>query len=96
MSAEFGEGGVVQLPVQRHVVLDLLAGVQAVQDVTLQVRIDGVALVQTVQRDPVERQRPSDVLTEKERGEGFKCCVVSHTNYMPVCSNSRQARLTCG
>lgn len=70
MSAEFGEGGVVQLPIQRHVVLDLLAGVQAVQDVTLKVRVDGVTLIQVVQRDPVERQRSSDLLTEKERRGG--------------------------
>lgn len=69
MRTEFGEGGVVQLPVQRHIVLNLRAGVQAVQDVTLQVSVDGVTLVQTVQRDPVKRQRSSDILTEKERAK---------------------------
>lgn len=56
VGTEFGEGSVIQLPIQCHVVLDLLAGVQAVQNVTLQVRVDRVALVQTVQRDPVKRQ----------------------------------------
>lgn len=82
MSAKFGEGGVVQLAIQRHVVLNLLAGVQAVQDVTLQVSVDGVALIQAVQRDPMKLQLLSDVLTEKKkekRGRGLNVVCVMLT-----------------
>lgn len=67
MSAEFGEGRVVQLAVERHVVLDLLAGVQPVQDVALQVRVYRITLLQTIQRDTVERQRTSHVLRYREK-----------------------------
>lgn len=68
MCTELAEGCVVQLAVQGHVVLDLLAGVQPVKDVTLQVRVDGIALVQAVQRDPMERQWMRHVLT-RTKGE---------------------------
>lgn len=67
MSAELGEGCVVQLAVERHVVLDLLAGVKPVQDVALQVRVNHITFLQTIQRDPVERQRTSNILRRREK-----------------------------
>lgn len=66
MGAELAEGGVVHLAVERDVVLDLGAAVDAVQDVALQVLVDGVVLLQAVQGDAVERQRAGDFL-----GKGF-------------------------
>lgn len=62
MGAELAEGGVVHLAVERDVVLDLWAAVDAVQDVALQVLVYGVVLLQAVQRDAVERQRVGDLL----------------------------------
>ena len=62
VGAELGEGGVVHLAVERDVALDLGAAVDAVQDVGLQVLVDGVVLVQGVQRDAVERQRVGHIL----------------------------------
>lgn len=62
MGAELAEGGVVHLAVERDVVLDLRAAVDAVQDVALQVLVYGVVLLQAVQRDAVERQRVGDLL----------------------------------
>lgn len=62
MGAELAEGGVVHLAVERDVVLDLRAAVDAVQDVALQVLVYGVVLLQPVQRDAVERQRVGDLL----------------------------------
>lgn len=62
MGAELAEGGVVHLAVERDVVLDLQAAVDAVQDVALQVLVYGVVLLQAVQRDAVERQRVGDLL----------------------------------
>lgn len=60
--AEFAEGGVVHLAVQRNVVLDLRTAVDAVQDVALQVLVDGVVLLQAVQGDAVKRQRVGNLL----------------------------------
>lgn len=65
MGAELAEGGVVHLAVERDVVLDLRAAVDAVQDVALQVLVYGVILLQAVQRDAVERQRVGDLLNGK-------------------------------
>lgn len=62
VGAELAEGGVVHLAVERDVVLDLGAAVDAVQDVALQVLVDGVVLLQGVQRDVVERQLVGDLL----------------------------------
>lgn len=62
MGAELAEAGVVHLAVEGDVVLDLSAAVDAVQDVALQVVVDGVVLLQGVQRDLVERQRFGDFL----------------------------------
>lgn len=62
MGAELAEGGVVHLAIERDVVLDLRAAVDAVQDVALQVLVYGVVLLQPVQRDAVERQRVGDLL----------------------------------
>lgn len=62
VGAELAKGGVVHLAVERDVVLDLRAAVDAVQDVALQVLIYGVILLQAVQRDAVERQRVGDLL----------------------------------
>lgn len=62
VGAELAEGGVVHLAVERDVVLDLGAAVDAVQDVALQVLVDGVVLLQGVQRDAVERQLVGDLL----------------------------------
>ena len=62
MGAELAKGGVVHLAVERDVVLDLRAAVDAVQDVALQVLVYGVVLLQPVQRDAVERQRVGDLL----------------------------------
>lgn len=62
MGAELAEGGVVHLAIERDVVLDLRAAVDAVQDVALQVLVYGVVLLQAVQRDAVERQRVGDLL----------------------------------
>lgn len=62
MGAELAEGGVVHLAVERDVVLDLRAAVDAVQDVALQVLVYGVVLLQAVQRDAMERQRVGDLL----------------------------------
>lgn len=62
VGAELAEGGVVHLAVERDVVLDLWAAVDAVQDVALQVLVYGVVLLQAVQGDAVERQRVGDLL----------------------------------
>lgn len=62
MGAELAEGGVVHLAIERDVVLDLGTAVDAVQDVALQVLVDGVVLLQGVQRDAVERQLVGDLL----------------------------------
>lgn len=62
VSTELAEGGVVHLAVERDVVLDLQAAVDAVQDVALQVLVYGVVLLQAVKRDAVERQRAGDLL----------------------------------
>lgn len=67
MSAEFGESCVVQFAIKCHIALDLWAGVQAVQDVALQVRVDGVALLQPIQRDTMEWQRASHILRHKNK-----------------------------
>lgn len=65
MGTELAEGGVVHLAVERDVVLDLRAAVDAVQDVALQVLVYGVILLQAVQRDAVERQRVGDLLSSR-------------------------------
>lgn len=62
VGTELAEGGVVHLAIERDVVLDLWAAVDAVQDVALQVLVYGVILLQAVQRDAVERQRVGDLL----------------------------------
>lgn len=62
MGAQLAEGGVVHFAIERDVVLDLWAAVDAVQDVALQVLVDGVVLLQGVQGNSVEGQLPSDVL----------------------------------
>ncbi len=62
VGAELAEGRVVHLAVERDVVLDLRAAVDAVQDVALQVLVDGVVLLQAVQRDAVKRQRVGNLL----------------------------------
>lgn len=67
VGTEFPKGGVVHLAIERDVVLDLWAAVDAVQDVALQVLVYGVVLLQAVQRDAVKRQVAGDVLgTEKD------------------------------
>lgn len=72
VGAELAEGGVVHLAIERDVVLDLWAAVDAVQDVALQVLVYGVVLLQTVQRDAVERQRVGDLLkSQKQLGARF-------------------------
>ncbi len=65
MGAELAEAGVVHLAVEGDVVLDLGAAVDAVKDVALQVVVDGVVLLQSVQRDSVEGQRFGDVLQRR-------------------------------
>lgn len=67
VGAELAEGGVVHLAVERDVVLDLRAAVDAVQDVALQVLVDGVVLLQAVQKDAVEGQRVGDLLNSHNR-----------------------------
>ncbi len=67
MGAELAEGRVVHLSVERDVVLDLRAAVDAVQDVALQVLVYGVVLLQAVQRDAVKRQRVGDLLHSPNR-----------------------------
>lgn len=62
VGAELAEGRVVHLAVERNVVLDLRAAVDAVQDVALQVLVYGVVLLQAVQGDAVKRQRVGDLL----------------------------------
>lgn len=62
MGAELAEGRVVHLAIERNVVLDLRAAVDAVQDVALQVLVYGVVLLQAVQEDAVKRQRVGDLL----------------------------------
>lgn len=63
VGTEFPKGGVVHLAVERDVVLDLRAAVDAVQDVALQILVYGVVLLQAVQRDAVKRQVAGDVLS---------------------------------
>lgn len=63
MGTELPKGGVIHLAVERDVVLDLRAAVDAVQDVALQILVDGIVLLQAVQRDAVERQVAGDVLS---------------------------------
>lgn len=62
MGTELAEGGVVHFAVERDVVLDLRAAVDAVQDVALQVLVYGVVLLQAVQGNAVKRQRVGDLL----------------------------------
>lgn len=71
MSTELAEGGVVHLAVERDVVLDLGAAVDAVQDVALQVLVDSIVLLQAVQRDAVERQRAGDLLSGQNSFSGI-------------------------
>lgn len=71
MGTELAEGGVVHLAVERDVVLDLGAAVDAVQDVALQVLVDSVVLLQAVQRDAVERQRAGDLLSGQKSFSGI-------------------------
>ncbi len=65
VGAELAEGGVVHLAIERDVVLNLRAAVDAVQDVALQVLVYGVILLQAVQRDAMERQRVGDLLNSR-------------------------------
>lgn len=65
VGAQLAEAGVVHLAIERDVVLDFGTAVDAVQDVALQVLVNGVILFQSVQRDAVERQWLGDVLPEK-------------------------------
>lgn len=71
MGTELPKGGVIHLAVERDVVLDLRAAVDAVQDVALQILVDGIVLLQAVQRDAVERQVAGDVLS-MDKGSGQK------------------------
>ena len=83
MGAELAEGGVVHLAVERDVVLDLGAAVDAVQDVTLQVLVHGIVLLQHVKRDAVERQLLGDVLhkhTHTHTNQITHTHVQSHTH----------------
>lgn len=73
VAAELPEGGVVHLAVEGDVVLDLRAAVDAVQDVALQVLVDGVVLLQAVQRDAVERQLAGDVLGSQRFSQKSVC-----------------------
>ncbi len=66
VGAELAEAGVVHLAVEGDVVLDLCAAVDAVKDVALQVVVDGVVLLQSVQRDLMEGQRFGDVLQRRD------------------------------
>lgn len=72
MGTELAEGGVVHLAVERDVVLDLGAAVDAVQDVALQVLVDSIVLLQAVQRDAVERQRAGDLLSGQKSLSGIQ------------------------
>lgn len=67
VGTEFPKGGVVHLAIERDVVLDLWAAVDAVQDVALQILVYGIVLLQAVQRDAVERQVAGDVLSSERR-----------------------------
>lgn len=72
VGAQLAEGGVVHLAVERDVVLDLWAAVDAVQDVALQVLVNGVILLLGVQIYTVKGELAGDVLhrgrEEKMRG----------------------------
>lgn len=77
MGTELPKGGVIHLAIERDVVLDLGAAVDAVQDVALQILVYGIVLLQAVQRDAVKRQVAGDVLSiDKESSQKlvFKLC----------------------
>lgn len=63
VGTELPKGGVIHLAIERDVVLDLRAAVDAVQDVALQILVYGIVLLQAVQRDAVKRQVAGDVLS---------------------------------
>lgn len=73
VGTELAEGGVVHLAVERDVVLDLRAAVDAVQDVALQILVNGIVLLQAVQRDSVERQRIGDLLKTDGKFDNVRC-----------------------
>lgn len=77
MGTELPKGGVIHLAIERDVVLDLGAAVDAVQDVALQILVYGIVLLQAVQRDAVKRQVAGDVLSivkESSQKLVFKLC----------------------
>lgn len=81
VGTEFPKGGVVHLAIERDVVLDLWAAVDAVQDVALQILVYGIVLLQAVQRDAVKRQVTGDVLRSGRRFShklAFKICWTVH------------------
>lgn len=81
VAAELPKGGVVHLAIERDVVLDLRAAVDAVQDVALQILVYGIVLLQAVQGDAVKRQVAGDVLSSQRFSQKlvFKLCWTVHT-----------------
>lgn len=67
VGTEFPKGGVVHLAIERDVVLNFWAAVDAVQDVALQILVDGIVLLQAVQGDAVKGQVTGDVLSSERR-----------------------------
>lgn len=67
MGTELAEAGVVHLAIEGDVVLDLRTAVDAVEDVALEIVVNGVIFLQGVQRDLVEGERFGDFL--EGRGE---------------------------
>ncbi|TRZ02778.1 hypothetical protein DNTS_017682 [Danionella cerebrum] len=72
VSTELPEAAVVHPSIERDVVLDLWAAVDAVEDKPLQIIIDGLVLLQGIQGDLLEWQGLSNLLKGRRRGEVLK------------------------
>lgn len=96
MGAELAERGVVHLAVERDVVLDLGATVDAVQDVALQVLVDGVVLLQAVQGDAVERQRAGDLLKNRKDSDSEEIKTTNLITYFHHQSRSLRRSMPSG
>lgn len=66
MRTEFSKRSVVHFAIERDVVLDLRAAVYPMEDVRLQVLVDGFILFQSIQKYSVEGQQLNYFLQRKK------------------------------
>lgn len=96
VGAELPKGGVIHLAIERDVVLDLRAAVDAVQDVALQILVYGIVLLQAVQRDAVKRQVAGDVLSmDKGSSQKLVFKLYWYTQLLLMNDRSKVKGVTC-